>query len=108
MGLDLGNLTPGDPHTPPAPDPGGDAPEQAGSPAPDPGPAENRHDFRVLARAALDGEIVDVAAATSLAVDHLVVEDCKCEIELFAHDWPTLVMIISGIAETDTARMISR
>ena len=108
MGPDLDNLSPGDPHSPPASDPGGDAPEEAGSPAPDPGPAEDRHDLRIVARAALDDEIVDVAAAASLAVDQLVVEDAEREIEFFAHDCPTFVRIMSGIAESDTVRMISR
>jgi hypothetical protein len=37
-----------------------------------------------------------------------VVEDAEREIELFAHDCPTLVRIISGIAERETARMTTR
>jgi hypothetical protein len=37
-----------------------------------------------------------------------VVEDAKGEIELFAHDCPTLVRIIRGIAESDTPRMITK
>jgi hypothetical protein len=37
-----------------------------------------------------------------------VVEDAEREIELFAHDCPTFVRIMSGIAESDTVRMISR
>jgi hypothetical protein len=35
-------------------------------------------------------------------VEQLVVEDARREIELSAHDCPTLVRIISGIAESDT------
>jgi hypothetical protein len=37
-----------------------------------------------------------------------VVEDAEREIEFFAHDCPTFVRIMSGIAESDTVRMISR
>jgi hypothetical protein len=37
-----------------------------------------------------------------------VVEDAEGEIELFAHDCPTLVRTIRGIAESDTPRMITK
>ena len=56
----------------------------------------------------LDGEVVHVAAAAAVAVEELVVEHPEGEIELFAHDCPTLVRIISGIAASDTARMITK
>ena len=92
----------------PPPEPGSYSSQEAGSAAPHGGTAEDRHDLSRLARPAFDDEIVDFAAAAPVAVEQLVVEDAECEIELFAHDCPTLVRIISGIAENETARMIRK
>jgi hypothetical protein len=71
-------------------------------------PAQDRHNLSLLTRPALDGQVVDVPATTSLGVEQLVVEDAEREVELFAHDCPTLVRIISGIAERETARMTTK
>ena len=108
MGLDISNLRPGNADVPVASGPGSYSSQKACSTAPDGGAAEDRHDLSRLTRPAFNGEIIDFAATTALAVEQLVVENAKREIELFAHDCPTLVRTISGIAENETARMIRK
>jgi hypothetical protein len=106
--LDFRNLRPRDADAPAASDSARDPSQQACPVRPHARAAEDRDDFGVFAGSSLDDEVVHVAAAAPVAVEELVVEHAEGEIELFAHDCPTLVRIIRGIAESDTARMITK
>ena len=58
----------------------------------------------------LELEVVDVAAASAVAVDELMIEETQAEIELLrrAHPCPWCVTIISGIAVIETSRITTR
>ena len=78
---DLCNLAPRDANSAAATQPGGDPSEHPGSAAPDPGTAENRDHFELLAWATLERKIVDLPAAPVLRVEQLMVEDVQPEVD---------------------------
>ena len=68
-----------------------------------------RDDLGGLSGAAFDREVVDVAAASSVLVEDLVVEDVQSDVELGAVQfWPAFVRIISGIAVNATIMITTR
>ena len=62
------------------------------------GPGEDRDHEGALTRPTLDGQVVDVAAATAFVIEELVIENVSADMELAHQFWPTLVMSIRGIA----------
>ena len=81
---DLCNLAPRDANSAAATQPGGDPSEHPGSAAPDAGTAENRDHFELLAWAALEREIVDLAATPALRIEQLMIEDVEPEVDRVA------------------------
>lgn len=79
--VDLGDLAPRDANSAAAAQPGGDPSEHSGSAAPDAGTAENRDHFELLAWAALEREIVDLAATPALRIEQLMIEDVEPEVD---------------------------
>ena len=68
-----------------------------------------RHFGRVPVKTG-DLEVVDLAAVVAFAVDELVVEDAEGEIDVggLAQPWPPCVTNMSGMAEIEIARMITK
>src|SRR6266540_273358 len=87
--VDLLDAVPGNVHLPAAPD------EDCG------------HDGSSLAHA-FELEVVDLAAAPSVAVHELMVEHAEPDVDRLAHPCPAFVRIISGTAATAIARMTTR
>lgn len=79
--VDLRHLTPRDANPAAAAQPGRDAPEHSGPVPPDPGPAQNRDHFQLFAGAALERKIVDLATASILRVEELMIEDVEPEVD---------------------------
>lgn len=83
--VDLRNLTPWDANSAAAAQPGGDPSEHSGSAAPHAGTTENRDHFELLAwAAALEREIVDLAATPALRVEQLMIQDAEPEVDRVA------------------------
>ena len=92
-----------------AADPAREPPDPARARPPVAGPDQQRNDARRLPGAALDREVVDVAAPAAVLVEQLVVEHVQSDVELVAAQFcPAFVRIISGIADTATTTITTR
>ena len=107
MRLDLGHLVPGHAHAPAAPHDARDPAYPSSALRPGTRPDADRGNARGFAGPAFEFEIVDVAAASPVAIEDLVVEDLQCDVD-FGQFWPTFVRIISGIAVNATTMMTAR
>ena len=106
--MDLRDLTPRNANSTAAAQPGGDPSEHSGAVPPDVGPAEDGDHFELFTGVALECEIVDLAAASVLGVEQLMVEDVQPEVDCLAQFWPTFVRIISGTAVSAITMITSK
>lgn len=108
MGCHVLDLLPRDPDRPASTEPTEEPAKQARSLAPHSRSAQDCDHLERLARIALERKIVDVAAAQPVAVEELVIDEVKTDVDFLVQFWPTFVRIISGIAATETTRMTTR
>ena len=108
-GIELCDFAPRDADFSAAPDRACEAADPACALGPVAGAAEDRDDFGHLTGAPFDREVVDVAAAPSVPVEELVVENVQADIDLPGSQfWPTFVRIINGIAASATIPITTR
>ena len=105
---DAVHLFPRDAHAAAAPEPGGDPPDPSGPRAPDSRAAQDRDCFEVLARPALQRDVVDLSATPALGIDQLMIEQIEAEIDRLRQFCPTFVRIMSGMALTAITMMTTR
>ena len=108
VGADAVHLFPRDAHAAAAPEPGGDPPDPSGPRAPDSRAAQDRDYFEVLARPALQRDVVDLSATPAVGVEQLVIEQIEAEIDRLRQFCPTFVRIMSGMALTAITMMTTR
>jgi hypothetical protein len=108
-GAHLPDLVPRDANGPSASNLGRDASKEASS-LPDRHANEDRHNTRPTFPNALELEIIDFAAAPSLRVQELMVEDPKPQVDFsrLAHPCPILLRTSSGIAAIAMIRTTMR
>ena len=108
MRTDAVHLFPRDAHAPAAPQPGGDPPDPAGPRSPDSGAAQDRDYLEVLARPALERDVIDLSATPALSIEQLVIEQVETEVDRLRQFCPTFVRIMSGTALTAITMMTTR
>jgi len=105
---DTVHLFPGDAHAPAAPQPGGDPPDPSGPRPPDSGAAQDRDYLEILARPALERDVIDLSATPALGIEQLVIEQIEAEVDRLRQFCPTFVRIMSGTALTAITMMTTR